>query len=169
MKTCDHIEEIIQNFLDGHVQALPAPAQEHLKQCNRCRLFLDEMLLLRKLAADHPAAELGPRGKSLLLRKIERRLTPSRRWRPVLPERAGVPEWVKTLNWKLWLPVGGLAAGLLIWVFSMLNWFSPQPPAAAAVNEMDLFIQEHTLAESRTFFEAPAPTLNLVVLEENPQ
>lgn len=160
---CFQVEEILQNYLDGHLPNLPERASDHLRSCAACRAAYDEMMALRQLMQQLPASRLTPWSERQLVRLIKEKLPYAEKraarepvWRPLLPR------WY----WRVVVPVG--MAALVIWMLL----FGPGPFSVRQEAEMagppdiDLLIQEHSLAEGNTIFGANAPALNLVALEE---
>ncbi len=165
---CQKFNESLQSVLDGNMETLPAAAQRHIQNCENCRLLYSQLLELRKAVQDAPKPELSPRAETLIARSITNRIRSS------LASQShsvwqNLSDTITAIRWQRVLFASAPIAIGIILILQVFTTTVPEPTNLQVENDIEILLEEHTIAMENGIFHSTSQYANLITITETEQ
>ncbi|MFQ5822573.1 MAG: hypothetical protein ACE5JB_00795 [bacterium] len=162
---CQQFIENLQTMLDNSVETLPAAAERHRQSCESCRLIHTHMLNLQNAARKAPIPKLSSRAETLLTHRIVEKIAP--RNKSAQPSFWYIlSDIIKALRWERVFITGALITASLVIVLRLTKPNTPEATNVQTRNDIEILLEEHTMAMDSGIFQSNTQYANLVTTTE---
>ncbi|MFQ5632822.1 MAG: hypothetical protein ACE5I1_28975 [bacterium] len=151
---CQQYTDILNVFLDGEIENLPAAAKKHAAGCTECTALTHDLNSLCECSQPLQAIALTENGKAAIIRSVRKKIVSSetKETRSVF---GIVAEVLAGLRWGR----AFVAVAAIVVVFAFLQFRIQETSQKTALNpeeEIEVLLEEHTLQMENSIFHTGA-------------